>query len=373
MSPSKELANWCDLVAYQVKAYQQVAASLFPSVREEYFDRRPARRQKADEHETAIRRLCLEDARYLLPQSVKANLYHTVSALTLLRYLRLAKRYEFADETTELCRQMLDCVLEVDPLFDKDVERVEDSEDPWALDEEGDLPWEIDSARMAIKNAYSMLLDVSGAIDLDDPLLVGAIDPAENSILLDNLGLQAMDRRTQITEFVHFTFLKALSLTADAQSQRHRAIRRYQTALPDVFPSPERIRTPVKVARCETTRRLYEDHVSEITLRGRSLHSVDPAPIHYTLPNGFVTHFIETGSLAGFAHRWKMRLCLLAQDEIRQAAEEEVRDVMGLGELQGIGAPCHIRHRGGVRPPCPEGDRFCGVRVWETPVGGPAT
>jgi len=28
-------------------------------------------------------------------------------------------------------------------------------------------------------------------------------------------------------------------------------------------------------------------------------------------------------------------------------------------------APCYLRKAAGVKPYCPEGDRFCGVRVWQ--------
>ena len=369
MGPEGQAA-WAELVAYQLKAHRDVAASLFPSVAAGYFRRFPARRRNAAKYEPVIRRLCLDDARYLLPLGMKANLYHTVSALTLLRYLRMAKRYEFAEETAEMCRQMLECVLNVDPLFGNDVERVADGEHPWALDDRGQIPWDINSATQALGDDLSALLDVSGSIELDDEMLSGAMDPTVNAALLDNLNLYAMDRRSQLMEFVQFTFLKGLSLAADAQSQRHRAIRRYQTLLPDEFPSCDEIRVPYKVRRCEDTRRLYERHLSEIVERGQALPRDDPSAVRYGLPNGYVTRSLEAGSLLGFYHRWKMRLCLLAQDEIRQSAEEEVRDVMRVAPLQWVGPPCHVRHWGGARPICPERERFCGVRVWEMPVGG---
>ena len=30
----------------------------------------------------------------------------------------------------------------------------------------------------------------------------------------------------------------------------------------------------------------------------------------------------------------------------------------------GVLPPCGIRDRADIRPICPEGDRFCGVKVW---------
>lgn len=362
-------AAWEALVSYQVQAYFDVADALFPSVERDYYTRFPARRKKSEKYEPLIRRLCLEDARYLLPQAVTANLYHTVSALTLLRYLRMAKRYEFPEEATELSRGMLEAVLEVDPLFERDVQRVSDEVDScWALDERGETPWSVEDAKETLGDDISALVGVSGGVDLDDPLLVDAMDPTKNGLLLDNLGLYAMDRRSQLMEFVQFTFLKALSLTADAQSQRHRAIRRYQTSLPDRFPAVDGIRVPYKVRRCPDSLALYRERVSGIVERGRKLPTGGPSTIHYGLPNATVTHFMETGSLLGFYHRWKMRLCLAGQDEMRQGAEEEVAEVTSATPLQWVGAPCHLRKWGGRRPYCPEGNRFCGVKVWEMPV-----
>ena len=63
-----------------------------------------------------------EVARYALPVSICAYLYHTVSALTLLRYHRLADQFDTALEQRLLVQAMLDEVLKVDPLFARVVE-----------------------------------------------------------------------------------------------------------------------------------------------------------------------------------------------------------------------------------------------------------
>jgi len=66
-------------------------------------------------------------------------------------------------------------------------------------------------------------------------------------------------------------------------------------------------------------------------------------------------------------HKHAMRLCYNAQEEIWRASVEEARQI---GEIHpGIGKyllpPCSIRENAGIRPVCPEGARFCGVKVWK--------
>jgi len=61
-----------------------------------------------------------------------------------------------------------------------------------------------------------------------------------------------------------------------------------------------------------------------------------------------------------------MRLCYNAQEEIWRASVDETEQI--LEQQPGIGRylmpPCGVRKLAGARPYCPEGDRFCGERVW---------
>jgi len=66
-------------------------------------------------------------------------------------------------------------------------------------------------------------------------------------------------------------------------------------------------------------------------------------------------------------HKWKTRLCYNAQEEIFQASVEEVEDLSKVNPdiAKWLRAPCWIRMQGGVKPFCPEGDKYCGVQVWK--------
>ena len=90
----------------------------------------------------------------------------------------------------------------------------------------------------------------------------------------------------------------------------------------------------------------------------------------YLLPNAFPIRFEESGDLLHFHHKWVQRLCYTAQEEIWNSCREEVLQVTERFPEIGryLQAPCWPRSQAGIRPYCPEGDRFCGVAVWKLPV-----
>jgi hypothetical protein len=65
-----------------------------------------------------------------------------------------------------------------------------------------------------------------------------------------------------------------------------------------------------------------------------------------------------------------MRLCYNAQEEIWRASVDEARQIRGVHPRIGrwLLPPCTIRDAAGVRPVCPEGERFCGEKVWRIDI-----
>src|SRR5947208_3270962 len=85
----------------------------------------------------------------------------------------------------------------------------------------------------------------------------------------------------------------------------------------------------------------------------------------YVLPNAKSLRLYESGSLLHLLHKWTMRTCFKAQEDIFQASMDEVAQLREVHpELaRYIGPPCH--HRAGITTPiCTEGSHFCGVKVW---------
>jgi thymidylate synthase ThyX len=87
----------------------------------------------------------------------------------------------------------------------------------------------------------------------------------------------------------------------------------------------------------------------------------------YLLPNAVSVRMVSTGDLQSLWHKWKLRSCYNAQEEIFRATIQEIEQVQERFPLLGkhLKAPCYVRMRAGVTPFCPEGDHYCGLPVWK--------
>jgi hypothetical protein len=84
------------------------------------------------------------------------------------------------------------------------------------------------------------------------------------------------------------------------------------------------------------------------------------------IPNAHNIRLTETGDLFNWLHRFKQRLCFLAQEEIFFISVEQAGEIVGkMPEAEEmLAAPCGVRQRAGIRPRCPEGSRWCGQPVF---------
>jgi thymidylate synthase ThyX len=114
-------------------------------------------------------------------------------------------------------------------------------------------------------------------------------------------------------------------------------------------------------------REVYERALADAWLAKNELlgRGVPPELALYLLPNAKAIRLVESGSLLHLMHKWTMRTCFNAQEEIYQASMEEVAQVRGVHPdlARYIGPPCHLR-AGITTPICTEGSHFCGVKVW---------
>jgi thymidylate synthase ThyX len=85
----------------------------------------------------------------------------------------------------------------------------------------------------------------------------------------------------------------------------------------------------------------------------------------YLLPNAKSIRLVESGSLLHLLHKWTMRTCFNAQEEIYSASMDEVAQLREVHPqlARHIGPPCHLRANI-TTPICTEGSHFCGVKVW---------
>jgi thymidylate synthase ThyX len=87
----------------------------------------------------------------------------------------------------------------------------------------------------------------------------------------------------------------------------------------------------------------------------------------YVLPNATALRLIESGPLIALLHKWTLRTCFNAQEEIYLASMDEIAQVRERHPrlVRHVGPPCVVRN-GLISPRCTEGTHFCGVPVWRT-------
>ena len=174
-----------------------------------------------------------------------------------------------------------------------------------------------------------------------------------------------------------YVFEKRLSHTADSQDQRHRMVPASRpmmtfadTAAPDVI-------TPRLIRQNPRAQAVYDRAMRDAwTAKNRLLALGVPLEYAlYLLPNAKALRMVESGSFIALQHKWTLRTCFNAQEEIYLASMDEIEQVQAVHPQLGkfLGPPCVLRNRI-VSPRCTEGTHFCGVPVWHVvPERGAAT
>ena len=179
----------------------------------------------------------------------------------------------------------------------------------------------------------------------DDEALDRVMNPARNRYRLDVLNVSYHSPLMRALHHATYVFEKRLSHTADSQDQRHRMVPASrplmtfadtaQAGLHHAAAHRRRTRAP---RRC-TTRRCRRRG----TRRTSCWRSDVPLEFAlYVLPNAKTLRFIESGSLLALLHKWTMRSCFNAQEEIYLASMDEIEQVRSAHPRIGrhIGPPC---------------------------------
>lgn len=392
--PGHALDVYTRTIEMQMDGYRELRDLLAPIVEREYCRLFPHRDMAEKKYQNAVLKRALEVARYVLPVATFAYLYHTISALTLLRYYRLCDQFDAPLEQRIVVEKMTAELLALDPLYEMILEEpipieetpeyrfLSDLQPPaskvrrqfieaFDRDQGGWVSRLVDYKlrnQEVLADAVREVLGVTAA-ELDDPSAIdGVLNPARNALLGDSLNLSTHSKLTRTLFHPHYTFRKKLSHTADSQDQRHRmtpasrpCLAQHLTADPDFI-------TPKLILEDERAHRLYRqvmerswEGIGELRRSGVS----DEFAL-YLLPNAVSIRFTESADLLNLHHKHAMRLCYLAQEEIWQASLDEAKQIAEVNPLIGkyLLPPCGHRHLAQVRPRCPEGDRYCGVPVW---------
>jgi len=384
-------------IAFQMEAYHKLLEILQPTTKAEYTKIFPNRNPDEKKWANAIKKKELEVARYVLPIATHAHLYHTVSGITLHRYHRLCEQFDTPFESRFVVDKMIEAVNQVDPEFFKFIEDVipleKTPEFQFFQSVQGNPGGEsgevfIQEFDEALGSQTSVLVDykmngertMAQAVRsvlglrkaaLSDQQAIGLVmDPKKDSYLAQSLTLTTLGKLTRTMIHSHFTFQKKLSHTADSQDQRHRMTPGSRPVLArQIIPSKPDYIVPVLIQMNEEALRFYHEVMQTIWKALEALLHVGVKEefAFYLLPNAVPIRFEESGDLLNFHHKWVQRLCYTAQEEIWKSCYEEVTQVKRVFPNIGkyLGAPCWVREEAGITPFCPEGDRYCGVRVWK--------
>lgn len=387
-------------IRLQMDAYERLIQMLEPVVRSHYAKIFPNRDPEHKRWKSALQKKSQEVARYVLPVAAHAHLYHTISGLTLHRYHRLMGQFDAPFEQRTVVQKMVDAVKAVDPLFFRNIE------DPLPLEKTPEYvflaslsPAEnaggqedfIDEFDEGLTGLTSRLIDykingpqsmaqaVRAVLGLskkrltDGDAIEMVLNPAKNPLFSGALNLTTMGKLTRTMVHPHFTFQKKISHSADSQDERHRMTPASRPVLSRHFSAkrPDYV-VPALVRQSEEAVEFYAKTMESVWKGMAALlnEGVKEEYVLYLLPNAFPIRFFESGDLLNLHHKWTQRLCYNAQEEIWNMCRDEVTQVGRLFPDFGkyVLPPCGIRNLSGVRPYCPEGERFCGVAVWKLGV-----
>jgi len=303
----------------------------------------------------------LEFARYVLPIGQVANMKYTINLVTLIRLIgflsSLTKNEECYVEANEFANEMENILLNIEGKLKPLIE----------LSKE-----EFSKTLESYDNIVTNYEEVFKRFNKDN---------ATNLISAENLKLKKFLNVKKISDFKmnpilqnfdineDFTSEILVSHSCDSQNQRHRTsygfrdkLENYYKFLNDKFYIPKMLDLDVNL------KKEYVDFMNYMyEFFEKQAQKYDFNTALYLLPNAHKVYFIEKNSMAYFPHKAQKRLCFNAQEEIFNMTKEMVLSISKIISLDeyNIKAPCHVNDKYNIKPCCPEGSRFCGVKVWK--------
>ena len=333
----------------------------------------------------------IETARYVIPIGAFTSMVHTVSGIVLHRLNRMLNAGDVPYEAAMVIGAMVDLVKEVDPMFFEKVgfgtfERDSLPEmafptprstgDAFAAEFDRRLgsrvsrlrDWSAGAERV-VADAVRATFGLTTAEMSDEDAIERVMNPAKNKYRVDMLDVAYHSPMMRALNHASYVFEKRLSHTADSQDQRHRMVpaSRPLMTLADTT-SPDYI-TPRLIRQNPAAQAVYAQAMSDAWTAKNRLLALGVPLEHalYILPNAKALRLVESGSFIALQHKWTLRTCFNAQEEIYLASMDEISQVKEIHPLLGrhLGPPCVLRNKI-VSPRCTEGTHFCGVPVWNS-------
>jgi thymidylate synthase ThyX len=345
----------------------------------------PKRLQKI---ERSAEKRAIEIARYVLPVAAFTTMVHTISGIVLHRLWRMSAASDTPSEARSVIGAMVSLVKEIDAqFFDRfGIEPLEElpewknavaqpsAGEPFTREFDSKLAGKTSKlvdysphAARVMAESYRAVAGLTESQCADTEAIDRLLNPARNLYRLETLNVGVHAPVMRALQHANYTFAKKISHTADSQDQRHRMVpgSRPLLTLADTR-EPDYI-TPKLLAANPRAKEVYDRAMDDAWATKNQLldRGVPPEIALYLLPNAKSIRLYESGSLLHLIHKWTMRTCFNAQEEIYQASMDELAQLREVHpELtRYIGPPCHIR-AGITTPICTEGSHFCGIKVW---------
>jgi thymidylate synthase ThyX len=373
--------------------YAELAALLkddaFSILKELRYVRPTTSAERLRQIERDAEKRAIETARYVIPIGAFTSMVHTISGLVLHRLQRMMHSGDTPFETALVVGEMVRLVKEWDPLFFEKVglgalapdalpeatfPRPRADGDAYAAAFDARLNGRWSRLRDASPGAEGVIADAVRAVfgltesDLaDDEALDRVMNPARNRYRLDVLNVSHHSPLMRSLHHAIYVFEKRLSHTADSQDQRHRMVPASRPLMTFADTRRPDYITPRLIEANARAKQVYDQAMQESwDAKNRLLELGVPLEFAlYLLPNAKTLRFVESGSLLALLHKWTLRTCFNAQEEIYLASMDELAQVRDAHPrlARHIGPPCVIRN-GLVSPRCTEGTHFCGIPVW---------
>jgi thymidylate synthase ThyX len=362
--------------------------------------------------ERSAEKRSIEIARYVLPLAAFTTMVHTISGIVLHRLWRMCNASDTPTEAREVIGQMVALARDIDPQFFErfgteplgelpewaNRSAVAEENDHAAIAKENDrshsngtgaapstdqafarefdtklagrtsklIDYSPNAPRVAAE-AYRAVLGQTESQCSDGEAIDRLLNPARNLYRLETLNVGVHAPAMRALQHVNYTFAKKISHTADSQDQRHRMVpgSRPLLTLSDTR-EPDYI-TPMLLEGNPRAREVYERAMHDAwNAKNELVDRGVPAEIAlYVLPNAKAIRLVESGSLLHLLHKWTMRTCFNAQEEIYRSSMDEVAQLREVHPQFApyVGPPCYVR-AGITTPICTEGSHFCGIKVW---------
>jgi flavin-dependent thymidylate synthase len=373
-------------------AYRELSTLLLGDTREILYDiwhvGPMSHAKRLQKIERSAEKRAIEIARYVLPVAAFTTMVHTVSGIVLHRLWRMCDASDTPCEARQVIAAMVQQVKEIDPQFFERFGTEPLQEKPeWkhassgvaqaaALAREFDAQLAgktsklLDYSPSAVRvtaAAYRAVVGLTSSQCPDAEALDRLLNPARNSYRLETLNVGVHAPMMRALQHATYTFAKKISHTADSQDQRHRMVpgSRPLLTLSDTR-EPDYI-TPALLQNNPRAKAVYDRAMHEAWQAKNELldRGVQPEQALYLLPNAKSIRVIETGSLLHLLHKWTMRTCFNAQEEIFQSSMDELAQLREVHPqiAKYVGPPCYLRANI-TTPVCTEGSHYCGIKVW---------